>query len=298
MRLRTVGSVVRVSCLALAASAAPAAAQQQPAGAGLTLEQVVERARRESHGAQAAQSTVEAARLRHSAFRSRQLPQISLNGMAPSYNKSISPVIQPDGSTVYVPRGEMETSLNLTVSQAVPVLGARVFASSLLNRIEPLSSERSRYWQSTPVLFGIEQDIFRPRTQRWDGREQELRVDIAERQFLEAREDVAARAAGAYFDLYAAQIAAANALTNAAVNDSLYRISKGRYEVGRIAENDLLQSELAVLRASAAMDAAQLEEERARAALRLELNLPDNAELAITAPPVRHCASRPIRTWP
>jgi outer membrane protein TolC len=68
------------------------------------------------------------------------------------------------------------------------------------------------------------------------------------------------------------------------VNDSLYLISQGRYEVGKIAENDLLQSELAVLQARAAVDAALLEEERARAALRLELNLPDDASLEIAPP--------------
>lgn len=267
---------------ALLAIAAPVRAQESPP---LTLEQVVERAHRESYGAQAARSTLEAARMRNGAFAARLLPQITLSGMAPSYNKSISPVIQPDGSTVYVPRGEMETSANLTVSQQIPALGGRVFVSSLLNRIEPLSSDRPRYWQSSPLLIGIEQDLFRPRTQLWDGREQSFRIDVAERQFLEAREEIAASAANAYFDLYAARLATTNALANAAVNDSLYQISNGRYQVGKIAENDLLQSELAVLRARAAVDASQLEMERATAALRLELNLPDDAAVAIAPPP-------------
>lgn len=284
-------------CLLALSAAAPAAdAQESPrtAGARLTLEQVVERANREGHIAQAARSALEAARSRNSAFESRLLPQVSLSGMAPSYNKSISPVIQPDGSTVFVPRGEMETSVNLTMSQPIPALGARVFVSSVLNRIDPLSSGNTRYWQSSPLLVRIEQDLFRPRTLVWDGREQDLRLDIAERQFLEAREDGAARAANAYFDLHAAQLSAANALANAAVNDSLFQISQGRYQVGKIAENDLLQSELAVLRARAAVDAATLEEERATAALRLELNLPDDAPLAI-APPA---ASLPIAVDP
>lgn len=255
------------------------------AAAQLTLEQTIERANQHSHRALAARSTLEAARLRHSAFRARELPQLSIGGMAPGYNKSISPVIQPDGSTAFVPRGEMETSANLTVSQVIPVLGARVFASSLLNRIDPLSSDGNPYYQSTPLLIGIEQDLFRPRTQLWDGREQELRVIAAERAFLERREEDAALTAAAYFDLYAAHINAANAISNAAVNDSLYRISQGRYAVGRIAENDLLQSELAVLKARTAVAETRLRQERALAALRLELNLPDDAPLTIAVPP-------------
>ena len=266
--------------LVLASLTLPASAHAQ-----LTLEQVVERAARESHGAQAALRTLESFRLRNSAFHASRLPQVSLSGMAPSYNKSISPVVQPDGSTLFVPVGEMETSASLTVSQVIPHIGARIFISSLLNRIEPLSSERPLYWQSSPLLIGVEQELFRPRTQLWDGREQDLRLTAAERLYRQAREQNAARAAGAYFDVYAADINAANAVNNAAVNDSLYRISKGRFEVGKIAENDLLQSELAVLKARAAVAASKLEQERALAALRIELNLPPDAELSIAAPP-------------
>lgn len=262
-----------------------ARATSPAAGAPLTLDQVIDRAQREGHSTLAARHLLEAARLRYDGFGANLLPRVSLSGNAPSYNKSISPVIQPDGSTSFIPRGEMETSLNLIMSQQIPFLGARVYASSALNRIDPLSAGNPQYWQSSPLLVGVELDLFRPRTLVWDGMEQELRLEVAERQFLEAREDGAARATNAFFDLYAAQLSAANARANAAVNDSLYLISQGRYEVGKIAENDLLQSELAVLRARAAVDAALLEEERARAALRLELNLPDDAPLEITPPP-------------
>ncbi|MGQ0562574.1 MAG: TolC family protein, partial [Gemmatimonadota bacterium] len=275
----------RLAILCCFALLTATAARAQEPGAPLTLDDVVERANREGHSARAALSALEAARLRNGAFEARLLPQISLSGVTPSYNKSISPVIQPDGSTIFVPRGEMETSLGVTMSQAIPVLGARVFVSSLLNRIEPLGSGTTHYWQSSPLLIGIEQDLFRPRTQLWDGREQALRLEIAEREFLAAREDIAASAANAYFDVYAAQVAVANALANAAVNDSLFQISQGRYQVGKIAENDLLQSELAVLRARAAVEASKLEQERAHAALRLALNLPDDAPLAIADPP-------------
>jgi outer membrane protein TolC len=278
---------VGLGLLALAAAARGGAAQEAPPAAGdaLTLDQVIERARREGHGTLAAGHLLEAARLRYGAFGASLLPRISLSGMAPSYNRSISPVIQPDGSTVFIPRGEMETSLNLTMSQPIPFLGARVYASSALNRIDPLNSGNPQYWQASPLLVGVELDLFRPRELVWDGREQELRLEVAERQFLEAREDGASRTTNAFFDLYAAQLSAANARANATVNDSLYLISQGRYEVGKIAENDLLQSELAVLRARGAVEAALLEEERARAALRLELNLPDGAPLEIAPPP-------------
>jgi outer membrane protein TolC len=76
----------------------------------------------------------------------------------------------------------------------------------------------------------------------------------------------------------------ANATTNAATNDTLYRLNQGRFEVGKIGENDLLQSELALLRSRTSLDGARLENDRATAALRLALNLPPNTPLAIVVP--------------
>lgn len=250
----------------------------------LTLQEVIALAQANGLTAQAAENARDAARFRDRAFGARLLPQLSMSGRTPSYWKAISPVVQPDGSTIYRPRGESQSSMNLTLSQPIPVLGTEAFISSGATRIQPLQGQSS-YWQSTPLTFGVRQELFRPRTYLWDKREQDIRADLAERQYLEAREDVAARAANAYFDLYAAQVAEANVIHNAAVNDSLFTISKGRYEVGKIGENDLLQSELALLRARASVDAARLETERALAALRLELNLAPGAPVSIAPPP-------------
>src|SRR5258708_34227582 len=87
-----------------------------------------------------------------------------------------------------------------------------------------------------------------------------------------------------FFYVYAARVAQKNALTNAAVNDTLYRLNTGRFEVGKIGENDLLQSELALLRSRTALESARLEHERATDALRLALDLPPGttAESALT----------------
>jgi outer membrane protein len=250
----------------------------------LTLQEVIALAQERGLSAQAAENARDAARYRDRAFGARLLPQLSMDGTTPDYSKSISPVIQPDGSTIYLPRGQSQSSLNMTLSQPIPVLGARAFVRSGATRIQPLTQGES-YWQSTPFIVGVQQDLFKPRTYLWEKREQDIRADLAERTYLESREDVAARAAGAYFDLYAAQVSEANAINNAAVNDSLYIISKGRYEVGKIGENDLLQSELATLRARASVDAAKLESERSLASLRLELNLEVGAPVEIAPPP-------------
>ena len=69
-----------------------------------------------------------------------------------------------------------------------------------------------------------------------------------------------------------------------AINDTLFNLNKGRFEVGKIGENDLLQSELALLQARTSLDGAKLDFARANAALKRLLSLPPDAPIEITAP--------------
>jgi outer membrane protein TolC len=136
----------------------------------------------------------------------------------------------------------------------------------------------------TPLVFGIRQNLFRSNALKWDDREQDVRADIANQRYLEAREDVAIETADAFFDVYAAEMTLANAAANVAINDTLYLLNTGRYEVGKIGENDLLQSELAVLRARTTLDGARLERDRAMSALKRLINVPADTTLTIVVP--------------
>jgi outer membrane protein TolC len=75
-----------------------------------------------------------------------------------------------------------------------------------------------------------------------------------------------------------------NASKNVAVNDTLYTLNKGRYEVGKIGENDLLKSELALLRARGAVDDAVLARARAEATLRRLTGYPADRPMTIITP--------------
>src|SRR4051812_48297420 len=71
---------------------------QQP----ITLQQAVELAQKQSHQARMVTATRDAARARDHAFGARLLPQLTFTG-TPQYERSIQPVIQPDGSIVFTP---------------------------------------------------------------------------------------------------------------------------------------------------------------------------------------------------
>lgn len=262
--------------LGLAAAAGPLAGQE-----GLTLERAVRLAQEQGAPARAARATRDAARYRDRAFYSRLLPQLSVGGTIPSYNRSIIEVVQPDGSSLFRPRDQTNASLTATLSQKLPVTGGDFFITSSLARLSVSGEQEFQTWSSTPVSIGLRQDLLRPNTTAWERREQPLRAEVADRQYLEAREDIALQTATLYFDVYAAEVAFRNAANNVAVNDTLYTLNKGRFEVGRIGENDLLQSELALLRVRTQLDGARLELDRTRAALRLALGLAPDAAMEL-----------------
>ena len=133
-----------------------------------------------------------------------------------------------------------------------------------------------------PVM--LSQPLFRPNTTRWDKREQPVQREVADRQYLEARENVAVQTTILFFDFHAAAVARETASINAGTNDTLYTLNTGRFQVGTIGENDLLQSELALLRARAALAEAELEYGRTHAALLIGLNLPSTQAIQIVVP--------------
>ena len=272
---------------ALILTAATSSNAQTSPDSTITLSTAVERALREGLDARSARHALDAARHRDRAFGARLMPRLQLTGDAANLDRGINEITQPDGQTSFVRRSRNVTWFEFGVVQPVPWTGGELTVGSRLTRVDQFGDDLdTRLWQTTPLVIGFRQGLFQPRTLEWDRREQDLAIDVAERQYLEARETIAMETAVAYFDLYAAQVSLGNAQANATVNDTLYTLNQGRYQVGKIGENDLLQSELALLRARASLDGARLERDRAAAALRRLLRLPSDAPIAAAAPDV------------
>ena len=292
---REAPSVVLIAIVSAPAAAqqpnCPPARQREIAQAGspcpaaaLTLADAVALAQKKGLSAEASREALASARARDHAFNARLMPQVSVGGMAANYNHSIIPVVQPTGETQFVSQSQNESTMGVTVSQALPWLGSTLTVGSYLDRVDLTGTATARTYTSTPFLISLSQDLFKPRERLWDARAQELRSTLAERQYLESREDAALTTASAFFDYYAANVGLNNALTNAAVNDTLYTLNKGRFEVGKIGENELLQSELQLLRARASVDGAKLERDRSESALRRLINVHGTDTLVVIPP--------------
>ncbi len=280
---------MRISTLVLLAALVPSAAaraQGTPLAATkpLTLTDAIAMGQQRGDQAEGARASRDFARFRNDAFNSRLRPQLFLSGNAANLNHGINPITSPDGSTAFVGQSQNQSTMQLGFSQAIPLTGGTITVGSAISRIDEFGTSYNKLWQTSPVVVSLQQDLFKPRDVVWNERIQSLSASVAERSYLEAREDVAGNIADAFFNLYTQQMTLANALANVAVNDTLYTLNKGRYEVGKIGENDLLKSELALLRARASVDDANLARGRAEAALRRMLNYPADQALTIVPP--------------
>lgn len=279
---RTFTSLVVAATVALTVGLAREVAAQAPAP--LTLDAAIAMAQSQGAQARSAVGARDAARARDRVFSTQYYPLLSIGGTAPSYTRSITPVIQPDGATLYKPLQQTTSGLTAIVTQRIPLTNTTLSFASGLSRVQRSGVTGVQTWSSTPFQIGITQPLFRANSQAWDRTQQELRYTSAERRYLEAREDVALATTASYFDLYSASTTVANAQTNVLTNDTLYTLNKGRFEVGKIGENDLLQSELALLRARGALDDAKLQYERALAQFRLVVGMPAGAPVVLASP--------------
>ena len=103
--------------------------------------------------------------------------------------------------------------------------------------------------------------------------------------YSESLEQLSIDITNAYFDFYIAKIQYENAATNVSINDSIYTISLGRFNVGKIAENELLQVELSKINAQQLAARLAVQTQIAEQRLKLLIGLNDNETIVLDSLP-------------
>ena len=187
---------------------------------------------------------------RYQSFKASLRPQLSLNGTLPSYDRSLLNIVQPDGSYKIQSVRRSFIGNNLEVTQNIFWTGGYVYASTGANLFTNKGSGLDqRQWQTSPFVIGINQPLNLFNTVKWNFEQEKLRMKRATKQQIELYENLSGQIATAYFDLYVSKMVLNNAKQNETINDTLYKISTGRFNVGKIAENELLQVELQLMNA-------------------------------------------------
>lgn len=211
------------------------------------------------------------------------LPQLRLDGTVPDVARTINPIIQQDGTTKFIEQSQANSNLTLTLSQPLVFSGGSVFIASSLNW-NRLLNDNITTWRSSPVLIGIQQPLFSINLLRWDDHENEIRNTSAIKEYNESIEDAGIEITEKFFDAYVSQMRVNNASLNVTINDSLLTLSRGRFEVGKIDENDLLQSELALANAQTDRANAELDYQIAMKSLSIALGFDSETSFMVSPP--------------
>lgn len=262
-----------------------AAQSQNPNNLGtLSLDECIRVAQKQSSVAKAARYALVSSKWQYKSFQADLLPSLSFSGDVPGYNKSIFPNVLDNGQVVFSSRKQSEASASLSVDQNILLTGGTLSVSSGITRLGIFKGENSYLWQSTPLVLGLQQPIFQFNSLKWRDKTEPLQYKIAKKQYVEDMEDISLTVTQRFFDVYLAKINLQNAKFNVTRNDSIYQISKGRYNVGSIAENDLLQSELALRNAESTLTSAQIEYNRVLNEFKILLGYPTDVNLDLKEP--------------
>ena len=209
---------------------------------------------------------------------------LSLEATFPSLTNAMQSVTQPDGSEKFVSTSNMQTGLDLQLNQNIGLTGGRVFVTSQIQRNDNFGEDPPTTYLAYPVTIGFIQPINGYNSFRWDRKIEPLKYEEAKLEYINTMEHVSQRAVGYFFDLALAQINLEVAKKNFANTDTLYQIATGRYQLGTIAENGLLQMELSTLNAGTALNEANIDLALRKARLRSFLGFNNRVSLQLILP--------------
>lgn len=251
----------------------------------LTLQDALNIAQTQSSDAMIAKHRFRMNYWEYRSFKADYLPGINLDAALPSFSRSYRKISVPDGPDIFQYNTLGNYAVNMSIDQKVGFTGGSVFLQSRLQRLDNFYEDTTyTTFQSTPIIIGYRQPIFQYNEYRWAKQLEPLQYEKAKREYLEAVEQVSMSTTNHFFNLLLAQVEKVIAEKNLNSYDTLYKIAQGRYQLGKIAENDLLQLELNFLRAKAAVDNASLNYENMLFRLKSFLRIKDDLPIELIPP--------------
>ncbi|NPD47776.1 MULTISPECIES: TolC family protein [unclassified Lentimicrobium] len=250
----------------------------------LTLENVLNIAKEQSPAAQIAKHSFRASYWQYRFYKAEQLPTLDFDGVIPNIQNRISQETTA-GVSYYAKQNSILYRGGLSLNQAIPWTGGNVFVSSgLEHTINYLTDTTTRQYLSTPINIGLNQPLFQFNQYKWDRKIEPIKYEVAKKKYLEAVEGVSIDAITYFFRLLTAQVDYKIAEINVMNYDTLYKVAKGRYNLGRIGEDEVLQMELSLLKSQAAMEKNAMDLEDAMFRLKSFLRMKDDSRLNLVIP--------------
>jgi outer membrane protein TolC len=186
----------------------------------------------------------------------------------------------------YVLRDYFNSDAAVQLNQKIGLTGGSLFLSSELGMVKNLSGDQKTSYQATPVSIGYSQSLNGYNELRWQSKIEPVKFEKAKKEFVQSQETLAMKSTSMFFELVDAQIQLKIAQNNMANADTLYKIGKGRFQVGTVTQDELLNLELGQLNAQQALSSAKLEVQRAQSGLNSYLVMDKETQINCQVPSV------------
>ena len=250
----------------------------------LTFDEVIKLSEEQSPNALMAKHRFRANYWQYRTFVAQYRPSLTMTGTTPDFSNSYDKVWNSNESGYeYRTSNTLSNLAALSLSQNIGITGGSIALQSDLTLFNDLENDNRQYI-STPLSVGLTQPLFRYNALKWQKKTEPLKYEAAKKTFLSNIETVHQQAVNYFFFLATAQINKQIAEMNYANADTLWRIAKGRYDLGTIAEDELLQMQLSWLNAETARKESEMNLRDREIRLRSFLGFNENVRLELVLP--------------
>jgi outer membrane protein TolC len=250
----------------------------------LTLAEVIRIAEEQSPNALIAKHKFRSSYWQFRSYQAQFRPSLTLKGTIPAYSNAYNREYNSITNEYnYVSKNTITSSASLSLAQAIGFSGTTISLQSDFLHYYDIGNTKRTY-TTTPVSVRITQPIKQYNTLKWQTKIEPIKYAAAKKTFLSNIEGVHTTAVQYFFSLALAQINKQIAVMNLSNADTLYRIAEGRYNLGTIAEDELLQMQLSYLNAETDSKSADMNLADREIRLRSFLGYNENVRLELILP--------------
>lgn len=253
----------------------------------MTLDNVIETALDQSPSSLIAKYNFLASYWSFRSYKAQMLPSLYLTAGLGQYNRSIVQLQDAEtGETNFILNDNMRNSLTLSLSQNIALTGGRISVFSNLNRLDQFSPTDRMTYNSQPINIEYSQPIFAFNSFKWSKTIEPKKFERAKRVYLENMENIAINSASLFFSVLLAQEQYKMAEKNYENTKMLYDIAKERFNIGSVAQDELLQLELRLLNDQMSINNYQLDAEVAMLSLSAYLGYNELVKIELVVPEI------------
>jgi outer membrane protein TolC len=251
----------------------------------LTFDEVIKLSEEQSPNALIAKHRYRASYWQFRSYQAQYLPSLTLSGTTPDFSNGLDKVYDYSTNQSFYRQTNTISNLGtLSLSQNIGPTGTVIALRSDLILFRDIAKNSSVNYITNPVSVDITQPIRKYNTLKWQKKIEPVKYNAAKKTYLANIEGVHLSAVMNFFSLALAQINKQIAEMNYSNADTLFRIAQGRYQLGTIAEDELLQMQLSWLNAETARKQADMNLRDREIRLRSFLGYNENVRLELILP--------------